>query len=69
MLNTTGVLGPPLVWRFPSPTLDVILSADTRRLKVPPQFLIPGRSTRSRSCRIAENGNRTLAEGTFRVRE
>ena len=50
-------------------TLDVILSASTHRLKVPPQFLTPGEEYKIEILSIAENGNRTLAESTFRVRE
>ena len=50
-------------------TLDVVLSAHTHRLKVPPQFLTPGEEYKIEVLAIAENGNRTLAESEFRVRE
>ena len=49
-------------------TLDVVLGAETRRLKVPRQFLTPGQEYKIEILSIAENGNRTLAESTFRVR-
>jgi hypothetical protein len=47
--------------------LDVILSSSTRRLRVPPQFLQPGFEYKIEILTIAENGNRVIAEGTFRT--
>jgi hypothetical protein len=49
--------------------LDVTLSGEKRRLRIPPQFLTPGVEYKLEILSIAENGNRTLAESTFRVRE
>lgn len=45
--------------------LDVTVSADTRRLRVPPQFLTPGHEYKIEILSIHENGNRTIAESTF----
>ena len=47
--------------------LDVTLSSSTRRLRVPPQFLQPGFEYKIEILTIAENGNRVIAEGTFRT--
>ena len=47
---------------------DVTLSSSTTRLTVPPQFLRPGREYKIEILSIAENGNRTIAESTFRTR-
>lgn len=47
---------------------DVTLSASTTRLNIPPQFLRPGREYKIEILSIAENGNRTIAESTFRTR-
>ena len=50
--------------------LDVTLSGpNRRRLRIPPQFLRPGVEYKLEILSIAANGNRTLAESTFRVRE
>jgi hypothetical protein len=48
--------------------LDVTLSSSTTRLLVPPQFLRRGREYKIEILSIAENGNRTIAESTFRTR-
>jgi hypothetical protein len=45
--------------------LDVTFSGETRRLRVPPQFLQPGLEYKIEILSIAENGNRIIAEGTF----
>ena len=47
---------------------DVTVSSSTTRLTLPPQFLRPGREYKIEVLSIAENGNRTLAESTFRTR-
>jgi hypothetical protein len=47
---------------------DVTLAATNTRLNVPPQFLRPGREYKIEILAIAENGNRTIAESTFRTR-
>jgi hypothetical protein len=47
---------------------DVTVSASTTRLTIPPQFLRPGREYKIEILSIAENGNRTIAESTFRTR-
>lgn len=47
--------------------LDVILSGSTRRLRVPPQFPDSGKEYKIEILAISENGNRTLAESTFRT--
>lgn len=48
---------------------DVTLSSSTDRLTIPPQFLRPGREYKIEILSIAENGNWTIAESTFRTRE
>lgn len=48
--------------------LDVTVSGSTNRLTVPPQFLRRGREYKIEILSIAESGNRTIAESTFRVR-
>jgi hypothetical protein len=48
--------------------LDVILSGSTDRLRIPAQFLRPGREYKIEILAISENGNRTLVESTFRTR-
>ena len=48
--------------------LDVTLSSSTTRLLVPPQFLRRGREYKLEILSIAETGNRTIAESTFRTR-
>jgi hypothetical protein len=45
--------------------LDVILSGETRRLRVPPQFLQPGLEYKIEILSIGENGNRIITESTF----
>jgi hypothetical protein len=47
---------------------DVTLSGSTTSLTVPPQFLRRGREYKIEILSIAENGNRTIAESTFRTR-
>jgi hypothetical protein len=47
---------------------DVTLSSSTDRLTIPPQFLRSGREYKIEILSIAENGNRTIAESTFRTR-
>jgi hypothetical protein len=47
---------------------DVTVSSSTTRLTVPRQFLRPGREYKIEVLSIAENGNRTIAESTFRTR-
>lgn len=47
--------------------LDVTLAASRHRLQLPPQFLRPGREYKIEVLSIAENGNRTISESTFRV--
>jgi hypothetical protein len=47
--------------------LDVTLSGSIRRMRVPPQFLQPGLVYKIEILTIAENGNRIIAEGTFRT--
>jgi hypothetical protein len=49
-------------------SLDVLVSGSTTRLTVPPQFLRPGREYKIEVQSVAENGNRTIAESTFRTR-
>lgn len=44
---------------------DVIFSGETRRLRIPRQFLKPGLEYKIEILSIAENGNRVIAEGTF----
>jgi hypothetical protein len=48
---------------------DVTVSSSTDRLTVPRQFLRPGREYKIEILSIAENGNRTIAESTFRTRQ
>jgi hypothetical protein len=47
--------------------LDVTLSGTTRRLRVPPQFLQPGLEYKIEILSVGENGNRIIAESTFRT--
>jgi hypothetical protein len=47
--------------------LDVTLSGSSKRLRVPPQFLTPGTEYKIEILSISENGNRTIAESTFRT--
>jgi hypothetical protein len=47
--------------------LDVTLSGSTKRLRVPPQFLTPGMEYKIEILSISENGNRIIAESTFRT--
>jgi hypothetical protein len=47
--------------------LDITVSASTRRMRVPPQFLKPGLEYKIEILSIGENGNRTIAESTFRT--
>jgi hypothetical protein len=47
--------------------LDITLSASTKRLRVPPQFLTPGMEYKIEVLSISENGNRIIAESTFRT--
>jgi hypothetical protein len=47
--------------------LDITLSASTKRLRVPRQFLTPGMEYKIEILSISENGNRTIAESTFRT--
>ncbi|HEX6104747.1 MAG TPA: hypothetical protein VFZ26_04145 [Gemmatimonadales bacterium] len=49
--------------------LDVTLSGPGRRLRIPSQFLRPGVEYKIEVIAIAESGNRSLAESTFRVRK
>ena len=47
---------------------DVTVSGSTSRLSIPRQFLRPGREYKIEVLSIADNGNRTIAESTFRTR-
>jgi hypothetical protein len=47
--------------------LDITLSASSKRLRVPRQFLTPGMEYKIEILSISENGNRTIAESTFRT--
>jgi hypothetical protein len=47
--------------------LDVTLSASTRRLRVPAQFLTPGMEYKIEILSVGENGNRIITESTFRT--
>jgi hypothetical protein len=47
--------------------LDVTLSGSSERLRVPRQFLTPGMEYKIEILSISENGNRTIAESTFRT--
>jgi hypothetical protein len=49
-------------------TFDVVVSGSTNRLTVPPQFLRRGQEYKIEILSIAENGNRTIVESTFRTR-
>jgi hypothetical protein len=48
--------------------LDVTVSATTTTLRIPPQFLRRNQEYKIEILAIAENGNRTIAESTFRTR-
>jgi hypothetical protein len=48
--------------------LDVTVSGSRTSLTIPPQFLRRGREYTIELLSIAENGNRTIAESTFRTR-
>jgi hypothetical protein len=48
--------------------LDVTLSGSSRRLRVPPQFLTPGKKYKIEILSVSEYGNRTIAENPFRTR-
>jgi hypothetical protein len=48
--------------------LDVTVSATTTSLRIPPQFLSRNQEYKIEILAIAENGNRTIAESTFRTR-
>jgi hypothetical protein len=48
--------------------LDVTVSGSTRRLRIPPQFLVKGEEYNIEILAISENGNRTIAESTFRTK-
>lgn len=47
--------------------LDITLPGTTRRLRVPPQFLLAGEEYKIEVLSISENGNRTIAESTFQT--
>jgi hypothetical protein len=47
---------------------DVTVSGSVNRLTVPPQFLRRGQEYKIEILSIAENGNRTIVESTFRTR-
>jgi hypothetical protein len=47
--------------------LDVTLSGSTRRLRVPPQFLVPGMVYKIEVLSTGEDGNRIITESTFRT--
>lgn len=49
-------------------SLDILLSGSTTRLTVPPQFLRRGREYKIELQAVTENGNRTIAESTFRTK-
>ena len=49
-------------------SLDVVVSGSTSSLSVPPQFLRVGREYKIELQSVANNGNRTIAESTFRTR-
>ncbi len=48
---------------------DVTVSASTRRMRIPPQFLTPGTDYKIEILSIGENGNRIIVESTFRTAE
>jgi hypothetical protein len=50
-----------------SDVLDITVSGSIDRLTIPRQFLRPGREYKLEILAIAENGNRTIAESTFRT--
>ncbi len=45
--------------------LDITLSGDVRRLRVPAQFLVPGLEYKIEILSVGENGNRVITESTF----
>jgi hypothetical protein len=45
--------------------LDITLSGEVRRLRVPAQFLVPGLEYKIEVLSIGENGNRIITESTF----
>jgi hypothetical protein len=45
--------------------LDITMSGDVRRLRVPAQFLVPGLEYKLEILSIGENGNRVISESTF----
>jgi hypothetical protein len=47
--------------------LDITLSGDATRLRVPRQFLTPGTEYKIEILSIGENGNRIITESTFRT--
>lgn len=47
--------------------LDVTLSPDARRLRVPAQFLTPGMEYKIEVLSTGEHGNRIISESTFRT--
>jgi len=47
--------------------LDITLSGSTKRLRVPRQFLTPGMEYKIEILSKSENGNRIIAESTFRT--
>lgn len=47
--------------------LDVTVAGSITSLNVPPQFLQPNREYRIETLAISANGNRTIAESTFRT--
>ncbi len=47
--------------------LDITVSASTERMRVPRQFLRRGTEYKIEILSIAENGNKTIAESTFRT--
>lgn len=49
-------------------SMDVLLSGTTTSLTVPPQFLRRGREYKIELQAVTENGNRTVAESTFRTK-
>jgi hypothetical protein len=48
---------------------DVTFSGKPRRMRIPRQFLQPGLEYKIEILSIAENGNRVIAEGTFKTAE
>ncbi len=50
-----------------SDVLDITVSGSIDRLTIPRQFLRPGREYKLEILAIAENGNRTIVESTFRT--